>query len=111
MAQQEIELARSTDEEKQSQIQRLRDFHARNADKAPAMLEKLKQTVIEDGNVFAAGRCSEVLLARPDQLGAVRSRRPVPAQHVIKSENGTRRHPLPELKSGEAYGLAAFFWR
>lgn len=53
MAQQEIELARSTDEEKQSQIQRLRDFHARNADKAPAMLEKLKQTVIEDGNVFA----------------------------------------------------------
>ena len=53
MAQQEIELARSTDEEKQSQIQRLRDFHARNADKAPVMLEKLKQTVIEDGNVFA----------------------------------------------------------
>ncbi len=53
MAQQEIELARSTDEEKQSQIKRLRDFHARNADQAPAMLEKLKQTVIEDGNVFA----------------------------------------------------------
>ncbi len=53
MAQQEIELARSSDEEKQSQIKRLRDFQARNADKAPAMLEKLKQTVIEDGNVFA----------------------------------------------------------
>ena len=53
MAQQEIELARSTDEEKQSQIKRLRDFHARNASTAPAMLEKLKQTVIEDGNVFA----------------------------------------------------------
>ncbi len=53
MAQQEIELARSTDEEKQSQIQRLRDFHARNAATAPAMLDKLKQTVIEDGNVFA----------------------------------------------------------
>ena len=33
--------------------QRLRDFHARNASTAPAMLEKLKQTVIEDGNVFA----------------------------------------------------------
>ena len=31
MAQQEIELARSTDEEKQSQIKRLRDFQARNA--------------------------------------------------------------------------------
>jgi len=53
MAQQEIELARSTEEEKQGQIQRLRDFQARNADQAPAMLEKLKQTVIEDGNVFA----------------------------------------------------------
>jgi methylmalonyl-CoA mutase len=53
MAQQEIELARSTDEEKQSQIKRLRDFHARNASTAPAMLARLKQTVIEDGNVFA----------------------------------------------------------
>ncbi|MDE2439896.1 MAG: cobalamin-dependent protein [Betaproteobacteria bacterium] len=53
MAQQEIELARSTEEEKQSQIKRLRDFHARNAATAPAMLDKLKQTVIEDGNVFA----------------------------------------------------------
>ena len=52
MAQQEIELARSTDDEKQSQINRLRAFHARNAATAPAMLEKLKQTVIEDGNVF-----------------------------------------------------------
>ncbi len=53
MAQQEIELARSSEEEKQSQIKRLRDFQARNAATAPAMLEKLKQTVIEDGNVFA----------------------------------------------------------
>ncbi|WP_412478187.1 fused isobutyryl-CoA mutase/GTPase IcmF [Azonexus sp. IMCC34839] len=53
MAQQEIELARSSEEEKQSQIKRLRDFQARNADKAPAMLEKLKQTVIDNGNVFA----------------------------------------------------------
>ncbi|WP_371324213.1 fused isobutyryl-CoA mutase/GTPase IcmF [Dechloromonas sp. ZY10] len=53
MAQQEIELARSSEEEKQSQIQRLRDFQARNADQAPAMLDKLKQTVIDNGNVFA----------------------------------------------------------
>jgi methylmalonyl-CoA mutase len=53
MAQQEIELARSTEEEKQGQITRLRDFHARNAAQAPAMLEKLKQTVIDNGNVFA----------------------------------------------------------
>jgi methylmalonyl-CoA mutase len=53
MAQQEIELARSTDEEKQSQIQRLRDFQTRHGGQAAAMLEKLKQTVIADGNVFA----------------------------------------------------------
>ena len=53
MAQQEIELARSTEEEKQGQIKRLRDFQAKNASSAPAMLEKLKQTVIDNGNVFA----------------------------------------------------------
>jgi methylmalonyl-CoA mutase len=53
MAQQEIELARSSDEEKQSQIKRLRDFQTRNAGQSAAMLAKLKQTVIEDGNVFA----------------------------------------------------------
>ncbi len=53
MAQQEIELARSTEEEKQGQIKRLRDFQAKNASTAPAMLEKLKQTVIDNGNVFA----------------------------------------------------------
>lgn len=52
-SQQEIELARSTEEEKQSQIGRLRDFHQRHAAEASAMLEKLKQTVIADGNVFA----------------------------------------------------------
>ena len=48
-----IELARSTEEEKQSQLQRLADFHTCHADEAPGALEKLKQTVIEDGNVFA----------------------------------------------------------
>jgi methylmalonyl-CoA mutase len=50
---QEIELARSTEEEKQSQLKRLRDFQSRNAEQAPLWLAKLKQTVIENGNVFA----------------------------------------------------------
>jgi len=49
----EIELARSTEEEKQSQIARLRDFQARNGEAAGPMLEKLKATVIDNGNVFA----------------------------------------------------------
>ncbi len=48
-----LELARSTDEEKQSQLTRLAEFHARNAKAAPAALAKLKRTVIENGNVFA----------------------------------------------------------
>ena len=34
-------------------LARLADFHARNAAVAPAMLAKLQQTVIENGNVFA----------------------------------------------------------
>jgi methylmalonyl-CoA mutase len=48
-----IELARSSEEEKQSQLARLADFHARHAKDAPAALSKLKQTVIDNGNVFA----------------------------------------------------------
>ncbi len=48
----QIELARSTEEEKQSQLKRLQDFHHRHAHEAPAMLERLKRTVIDNGNVF-----------------------------------------------------------
>jgi len=47
-----IELARSTDEEKRSQLARLADFHARHAAASPAMLQRLKDTVIANGNVF-----------------------------------------------------------
>ena len=48
-----LELARSTEEEKQSQLKRLADFHARNAKASPVALERLKRVVIENGNVFA----------------------------------------------------------
>ncbi len=48
-----IELARSTEDEKESQLRRLADFHARHADAAPAMLRRLQQAVIDDQNVFA----------------------------------------------------------
>lgn len=47
-----LELARSTEEEKQSQLQRLMDFHSKNAASSPMMLRRLKQTVVENGNVF-----------------------------------------------------------
>src|SRR4051794_31227414 len=49
----ELELARSTDDEKQSQLRRLRDFQARHADERPAMLARLRDTAIEGGNLFA----------------------------------------------------------
>ena len=52
-AQLDIEMARSTEEEKQSQLTRLADFQARNADQAPLWLARLQQTVIDNGNVFA----------------------------------------------------------
>ncbi|MCP5262237.1 MAG: cobalamin B12-binding domain-containing protein [Rhodoferax sp.] len=47
-----LELARSTDEEKQKQLRRLADFHQRHAQEAPAMLERLQQAVIHNTNVF-----------------------------------------------------------
>ncbi|WP_048441263.1 fused isobutyryl-CoA mutase/GTPase IcmF [Caenimonas sp. SL110] len=50
--QDKLELARSTDEEKQSQLTRLHDFHQRNAAVAPAMLKRLQQAVIDNRNVF-----------------------------------------------------------
>ena len=47
-----IELARSTDDEKQSQLTRLEDFHTRNAAAAPAALAALQQAAIDNANVF-----------------------------------------------------------
>ncbi|MGQ0528489.1 MAG: fused isobutyryl-CoA mutase/GTPase IcmF [Panacagrimonas sp.] len=47
-----IELARSTDEEKQSQLRRLKEFQDNNKGDAAKLIERLKQTVIENGNTF-----------------------------------------------------------
>src|SRR6186997_3449184 len=49
---QKVELARSTSEEKESQLKRLADFPRRHVKEAPAALEKLKQAVIQNRNVF-----------------------------------------------------------
>jgi isobutyryl-CoA mutase len=49
---QKLELARSTEEEKQSQLARLHDYHARHAAESPAMLKRLQQAVIDNRNVF-----------------------------------------------------------
>ena len=52
-APQKIELARSTEEEKQSQLTRLADFHQRHADVAPQALAALQQAAINNENVFS----------------------------------------------------------
>ena len=49
-----IELARSSEEEKQSQIKRLRAFHARHAEQSPGALEKVRQAALNGENIFAA---------------------------------------------------------
>ena len=78
----QIELARSTDEEKQGQLKRLHDFQARYAQQSPAMLQRLQQAVIHHHNVFAvlmdAVRCCS--LGHHQRL--VRGRRAVSAEHV-----------------------------
>ncbi|MEW5725460.1 MAG: fused isobutyryl-CoA mutase/GTPase IcmF, partial [Thermodesulfobacteriota bacterium] len=48
-----VELSRATEEEKASQLRRLREFHARNTAKAPAALDRLKKTVLSGENIFA----------------------------------------------------------
>ncbi len=58
-----VELARSTTAEKESQLARLADFHARHKDQAALWLPRLKQAVLAGDNVFqvlmgAARHCS-----------------------------------------------------
>ncbi|CAM5675292.1 fused isobutyryl-CoA mutase/GTPase IcmF [Streptomyces griseorubiginosus] len=48
-----VELARATEEEKQSQLERVRDFHARHHDEAQAALAALKDAAVRGENVFA----------------------------------------------------------
>ena len=47
------EVARSTDEEKQHQLQNLRAFHAEHAAKTPEALKRLQTAAESGGNIFA----------------------------------------------------------
>jgi methylmalonyl-CoA mutase len=49
---QHVELARSTDDEKQGQLTRLRDFQERHAADSAPMLKRLQQSVMDNANVF-----------------------------------------------------------
>jgi methylmalonyl-CoA mutase len=48
-----LELARATEEEKRSQLSRLREFQQRHAEEAPAALERLQQVALGGENIFA----------------------------------------------------------
>ncbi|WP_186425557.1 fused isobutyryl-CoA mutase/GTPase IcmF [Cupriavidus metallidurans] len=50
---QTLELARSSEDEKQSQLHRLTEFHGAHQADAEAMLARLRQAVIDNRNVFA----------------------------------------------------------
>jgi len=47
-----IELARSTEEEKRTQLDRLRDFHERHALDRQAALDDLRRVALDGGNIF-----------------------------------------------------------
>ena len=49
---QKIELIRSTEEEKQSQLKRLREFKARHKDESGPILARLQQAVIDNQDVL-----------------------------------------------------------
>ncbi|MEV0163604.1 fused isobutyryl-CoA mutase/GTPase IcmF [Nonomuraea fuscirosea] len=63
----QVELARGTEEEKRSQLDRLHAFHERNRSEAPAELARLRDVAMSDGNAF------EVLMeaARVCSLGQI----------------------------------------
>jgi len=48
-----VELARATEEEKQSQLERLEDFKKRHEKEAPAALERLQKVALSGENIFA----------------------------------------------------------
>jgi methylmalonyl-CoA mutase len=51
-ATQKVELIRSSEDEKQSQLRRLREFHAKHAAESGPMLARLREAVIANQNVF-----------------------------------------------------------
>jgi methylmalonyl-CoA mutase len=48
-----IELARATEQEKQSQLKRLADFMKQHEKEAPAALERLQKVALSEENIFA----------------------------------------------------------
>jgi len=82
----DLELARGTEAEKQSQLRRLQDFQSRNAPGSAQALHNLQQAALAGENVFAVldGRRSR-LLTRSGHRGLLRGRRAIPPQRVTRS--------------------------
>lgn len=51
-APQKVDLIRSSEDEKRSQLRRLREFHAKHAAESGPMLARLREAVIANQNVF-----------------------------------------------------------
>jgi methylmalonyl-CoA mutase len=49
-----MEIARASKEEKESQIHHLREFQQEHEEEAEKMLQKLKETAVQNGNIFEA---------------------------------------------------------
>ena len=114
----EIELARSTEEEKQSQIKRLRDFQQRHAAESGPMIEKLEADRDRGRQrLRRAGRRRALLLARSDHVGTLRSRRAVPQEQGVdpkktrKGRTAKGRNEYPRSKTGGDRLLAGRFSR
>lgn len=116
-----IELTRSTEEEKQSQLKRLQDVHQCHAHEAPAMLERLMRTVIDNGNVFAALMDAVCCYSLGQITNALFEVGAVPQQYVVRSplQRGlpalTFVSAMPQVTWLDSYRSAgqraSFLWR
>ena len=81
----EIELARSTDDEKQWQLARLADFQARHADERAAALDRLRQSRPGRREPLRGADGRRALLhPRRDHPRPLRGRRPLPPQSLTE---------------------------
>lgn len=62
-----LDLMRATDEEKASQLRRLREFHAQHAKESPEALRSLQQVALSGGNIF----CELMQTVRTCSLGQI----------------------------------------
>ena len=91
-----LELARATEEEKESQLERVREFQEKHAEDAQAALAALQETVRSGGNAFAALMdAARVCSLAAGHRGLLRGRRPVPPQRLTAHPDSPAPHHHP----------------